>query len=519
MNSHRNKFIKEYLCVFIFFWALFALVNHGRIVGEGEYHYRLAEHIIKTGELGFKVSQNHYLFYKSPNGNEYLAHEIGNTLLMLPTAFVNLNLEKLLSGFVSLELITKLKSFILSFQFGVYSAITVTAFYGILRSGFQQTISISFLGTLSLAITTYFLDHTRQSFDIVLCCTLLTSSFLFLLLYKHQHARGNLFLVAAFLCLGFAFITRKTVILSIFASFLYLFLLHRNSLRNALNSFLIAVATLAPFFIWQLWYNQLRTGNIFRSPVTAEVYDTYNALDGNILVGLAGLLFSPGKSLFIYAPLLILSVFLFSKFQKQHPKEAIYVLTVAGLWLLLHARLRSWYGAWGWGPRHFIAVLPIFLIPFVVNLEYVLRKPRLRFFAGMLAAFGLILSLASIISDFNFRLHYAEEQGRLDDSIFIWGFWHSQPVDMLRAAAENIWRMFTGGEIIKTKLSPEGNYVASTLNVWANGFIEDGIPWFVVAAALLPLIVLLVATGSYLVKLMLQSDAPSLTSRELLRVK
>ncbi|MDJ0736566.1 MAG: hypothetical protein QNJ47_21295 [Nostocaceae cyanobacterium] len=481
---------REYLHIFIFFWAIFALINQGFIVGEGGYHYRLAEHIVKSGQLGFDTPQSG-VFITAPNGKVYAGHEIGNTLFMLPTAFLNVTIERILSNKINPETIFNLKNFIFSFQFSTYSALTCTAFLAILRQGFNHKFTISFLSTCCLSFTTYFVAYSRNSFDGVLCTTLLTASFLFLILYRQNIKIG--YLIAAFALLGISFITRISMVLPIVASMTYLFLIHKSFPTKLFKSLSIAIATQIPFFIWQIWYNHLRTGIFYKSPVQTERYISNNGLDGNIFLGLSGLLFSPGKSLFVYAPLLVISLILFKKFYREHRKEAIYIIILTVLWFLLHAKLRSWYGAWGWGPRHFVTILPILFIPFAVNFEYIITKTKLRIFSLLLASFGFILSLSSIISNWHFRIMYAKEQGRLSDSIFVWGFWNSQSIDMLKAACGNIWRLLTAAPAITlhSSYSKSNEYVSSTLNIWANALLSVGIPWYIVSILVIILLCLL----------------------------
>jgi hypothetical protein len=496
MNTTYNHIIQLYkqyslyINIFIFFWAIFALTNSGIDSSEGLFHYEVAVQIIKHGQLGF-VTQPEGIFQVAPNGRFYAGHEIGNTLFMLPTAFVNVMLENLASKFVSLETIEKAQQFILSFQAGIYSSITATLFFAMLRVGFNQTVIPSFIATICLVLTTFFWTYSRNLFDGVLCTTLLTTSFFLLVRYRQTKQSG--LIISCFLALGFAFITRISMVLAILVTFTYLLIYRQTSITQKLREFTLGGITLVPFIIWQFWYNFLRTGIIYKSPVQTSVYAVNNAMDGNILVGLSGLLFSPGKSIFIYAPLLLISVFLFSRFYRQYPKEGIYIAALTIIWFLLHARLRSWYGASGWGPRHLITILPIMFLPFAVNLEYIWQKVTLRITTLCFAGFGFLLSLSSIISNWHFRMMYAVEQNIADDQNFVWGFSHNQAIDMLYAGVGNIIRMINKAPIIvlQNTYSEANEYASSTLNLWSNSLIYAGIPWFIVVILLVPLFVLI----------------------------
>ncbi len=490
IKSFWNFYLTNtYLSIFFFFWALFALTNSGVDNSEGLFHYQVAVQIIKHGKLGFATLPQG-IFQEAPNGRFYAGHEIGNTLFMLPTALINVLLENIFSKFLSQETIEKMQQFILSFQAGVYSAVTTTTFFAILKIGFLRATIPSFLATLCLSLTTYFWSYSRNLFDGVLCETFLTLSFFCLLRYFQI---SNLwYLFSCFICLGFGLITRISMSLAILVSLAYLVSFLNSPLAFRIKEILLALLTLVPFIIWQLWYNYLRTGLFYKSPVQTAIYAENNALDGNIFVGITGLLLSPGKSLFVYAPLLILSVFLFRKFYREYPKEAIYVAALTVLWFLLHSRLRSWYGAWGWGPRHFITILPMMFLPFAVYLSYILKKTALKRIAIFLGSFGFILGLCSIISNWHFRMMYAEQRGLLIKDRFVWSLWNNQFVDMLESGLGNIVRTITHEPIITIKNYSEANeYASSTINVWANSFIHAGIPWYIAVFLVTPLLVLM----------------------------
>jgi 4-amino-4-deoxy-L-arabinose transferase-like glycosyltransferase len=483
-----------YFSVFIFFWALFALSNSGFDNSEGIFHYEVAVQMVKHGQLGFDKLPSG-VFQLAPNGKAYASHEIGNTLFMLPIAFINVIMKDVLSGFVSPDKIVLLQNFILSFQAGVYSAITATAFFAILHARFLVAKIPSFLATLCLALTTYFWTYSRNLYDGVLSATLLTLSFFLLLTYRQKNKSWYLF--GCFICLGFAFITRISMILAILVTCAYLLIAYRPTLSTRIQEFFLAGLTFLPFIVWQCWYNYLRTGIFYQSPVQTAAYAENNALDGNILLGITGVLISPGKSILIYVPLLIVSALLFKKFYQEHQKEAIYISALTILWLVVHSRLRSWYGAWGWGPRHYITILPLIFLPFAVNIEYVMREKTLKITTSILGAFGFVLGLSSIISNWHFRIEYARQRGLISDRIFIWSFGDNQSIDMLKAAFSNIVRTITHAPVITIEdtYSEANEYASSTINLWINSFVYAGIPWYIVVILVIPLVALMYFSG------------------------
>ena len=102
--------------------------------------------------------------------------------------------------------------------------------------------------------------------------------------------------------------------------------------------------------------NRLLYGSFFEGGYGAEMFRFTTPLG----VGLFGLLLSPGRSLFLYAPAVVAGL----AGLRRAPRAA--VLLCAGvplLHLLVVARWWSWEGGTAWGPRHLLPVLPLLVAP------------------------------------------------------------------------------------------------------------------------------------------------------------
>lgn len=495
-----SRVVDARLCaaVFAFFLALFWLTNTGFDTSEADNHYRVAEHILARGQLGFAEEQTG-IFTKAPNSRWYASHELGNTVLLLPAAALNRTAVTWVLRGRDAEFIRYAKGFIISLHPGVYIAATLTAVFALLMSVFGLRLAMAALSTLLLGVTTYLWTYSRILFDGVLCTALLTISTL--LLFQYRTNRRLFFLTGAFALAGFAVVTRVSMVLAVIASLAYVLALEWRRPSAAVRLVLIAVVTLLPFAIWQMWYNDLRTGMPLLSPVQMEQYASNNALDGPILVGLAGLLFSPGKSVFVYSPLAALGVVLFHRFRARFPAESIYVGVLLVLWFVVHAKLRDPHGAWGWGPRHFVTIVPIMFLPFAVELPTVLANRWYRRSAYVLAGWGFVLALSSIVSNWHFRMGLAVVEGRIAGRQFVWSLMNSQAVDMVSALPGNLLRWLGEKPLLEVPgASPLNTYASSTVNVWPNTVIRVGIPLPLVLLAVTVLIGVCVTSALFVVR-------------------
>jgi hypothetical protein len=108
-----------------------------------------------------------------------------------------------------------------------------------------------------------------------------------------------------------------------------------------------------------------------------------------LLKGIYGLLLSPGVGLFVYTPVLLVSLVAFPRFFKQWKVEAALLLLLFAVRLGFFARYWSWDGGATWGPRFLVPLIPLLLVP----LAFLPRDRRTEIATIMLAAVGIAIQL------------------------------------------------------------------------------------------------------------------------------
>lgn len=487
--------LKNGLYVFLLFISFFWLCNSGRDTSEGEFHYEIAKVFVEKGCISFE-NEIEGVFTKAPNGRYYASHEFGNVLPLIPTASINYILGIFLNKVgMPFDLILRANQFVVSCQAAVYESLTLVFLFLILREEYKQNVIQALIGVSLVAFCTFFWTYSRNLFDGILCGFLLIAATRFLLKYRRNRNLSDVFI--AFGLLGYAVDTRLSMALAIIASFGFLMSLQKVNIK----AFLIAFVSLAPFAAWQTYYNHLRTGNLFTSPVQTAQYAANNSLDGNLLLGLQGLLLSPGKSLFVYAPILLLSVFGFKCYCQQDRKMGVFIAFLGFLWLFLHAKLRSWYGAWGWGPRHFVTMVPFLAIPGLVTLPNLWTSKIWRCLVIVLGCSGFILASSSIIGNWHYRMGLALQDSRLDDSVFVWSVFGNQALDMVGGSISN-FRVIAGQResLVLEGASELNIYASNTINVWWFTLPHFGVPIAAVLFAVLMLGTVFALSLSHLIR-------------------
>lgn len=307
--------------------------------------YQVAESVFGTRELFTSEYGWHVSGIRSDN---YVPHAPGYSAILLPSAGIGLLaglsagkvLAALTNAFISVLLIAAVKKLAEGFMGPV---------------GFKRFIAVM-VGTMALV-------YGRMPYDITSATALALWGAWFMHTEKPFIA-GILF--------GSAFLVRPdiAVLLPIYWAE-----------KKPLEKFFFMASGALPFVLALLAYNHFRFGSVFtdgHSQDPAIAVDMYSR-------GIPGLLFSPGKGLFWYAPLTILAIFHCGDWRFWSP---------FAFSLVLHGFLHDWTGGTGWGPRFLFPVLPVLFMP--------LMRPGVggRLFR-ILAAASLVLAVAACITDTN----------------------------------------------------------------------------------------------------------------------
>lgn len=134
-----------------------------------------------------------------------------------------------------------------------------------------------------------------------------------------------------------------------------------------------------------LAYDALRFGQPLGGPYAADPL----GFSSPILKGVFGLLLSPGVGLFVYAPVLLMSVLVFPRFVRQWKVEAALILALFAVRVAFFAHYWAWDGGATWGPRFLVPLIPLLLVP----LAFLPRDRRIEVATIVLAAAGVAIQL------------------------------------------------------------------------------------------------------------------------------
>lgn len=263
---------------------------------------------------------------------------------------------------------------------GLLGAFVVWLFFRLcLRHGARVRAALA--ASALLATGSMVWVYARYPFTEIVQVTCFTGFFLELSqLAKRLDRRTAL---AAGLWAGMLVNTKYIYALSLPGALLIVVAAHRRELRQLGRALAWVGLGLVPGIVMALGYNALRFGSITKTGYQSVA----GVMVENLLLSLWGLLFSPGKSMFLYTPPLALALLGLPRFWRGHRATVWAMLATILPVVLFYCRFPSWPGDWAWGPRYLVFATPVLLLPAISFLS-AMRWPR-RGLAVLVLALGL----------------------------------------------------------------------------------------------------------------------------------
>lgn len=189
---------------------------------------------------------------------------------------------------------------------------------------------------------------------------------------------------ASSVILGLSLLFRPTNLLALPAWF---YSMRRSGWREAPSiAFILAsISGLA-------YYNVMRFGSLIDFGYGTEGFT------GNVPVGLFGVLLSPGRSLFLYSPILIMAIVGAAPLLARKRMLAWLVFGISAAYVLAVAGWDVWWGGKVWGSRLLTPIIPVLGIPIASMMDRALqiRPPRLVWTMAILAILGVGIELLTL---------------------------------------------------------------------------------------------------------------------------
>lgn len=349
-------------------------------------------------------------------GKIYAWYGIGQSLLMLPADMVGTALEKLpiFRDYNGND--PSVRNIVVSYStnilVNVLTALVCFRFLTLLKFTMSQAMA----GVLALLLCTTHLHYTQNMMENNYILLLSLAGFAYQYEWLATGARRALVIGSA--AFGLNLLTRLTVAMDVFAGgiFLLLALLFRGERGTAVWTRLrtyaaVAFPMYAAFLLVDRLYQYYRFGSFLNTYMTVfgEQQRMLNpSLPANypfetpFHVGFLGALVTPEKSIFLFDPLLILTVLVLAAGWKQFAPEHKAFLISSSLLVLIYvsfyARYTVWSGDSAWGDRYVAsaAQLAAFIsVPLLLRYREQLGRVFWRMGVGLITVSALV-QIASV---------------------------------------------------------------------------------------------------------------------------
>lgn len=388
MNTQSNNRINLY--IFLFFVCVYITTTSGsvHVTVDGTVRFAVTKNIVESFSVSIPEEIGRDNGIVGVTGKYYTWYGVGQSALMVPFYVIGKFLgnpefiASLFNPLISAATCVVIFLFCASLDYSNKTSAIVSLIYG--------------LGTIAWPQSKGPFEHPLE--------TILT---LLSLLLLHLHVKNKSYpkLILSAVVLGVAIITRVPTLITFVPVTLYLLLSHirKKTVIHFFKESLMYGMTLVPFGIFFLCYNFMRFGDILETGYS-KIFNQWgiDAFSTPWLVGLSGLIFSPGKGFFFYSPIAILFILAIRTFYKKNPDLTVAFLTIIGAFTLFNSKYYVWHGDWAWGPRLLTIVTPYLIIPIGELFESgMTKRVRIKILVTSLLAISILIQISAVTVNLN----------------------------------------------------------------------------------------------------------------------
>lgn len=365
-----------------------------------------------VGKADFTVAPNlpyvRVPFVVAPSGAHYSEHDVGQSLLLIPAALVG-RLAGCADPATCPPIAQHDAEFIASFLDGLAAAIAVTLMF-LLAVELGAATGPALALALIFGFATIEWAYAHDAFDVGPTATALLLMLYGALRGLRRDSSQWVLVSGAGAALAIALRLPSVISVAIVAVFVVVASWRFGKavmLRRAASFAAPVVAALAVIG----WYNWVRFGDPLQTGQgLAPDYFGFSLF--SLPEGLAGFLASPGRSIFLFSPVLLAAIVGFRWFWRENRGVAIVVLALVGGNLLFYSAYRHWWGDYAWGPRFLVPVMAFLLLPLLPVLQRWRTIPAAaRCAVYGLVAVGVVVQLLDVSLDFQHQIQLQVEAG------------------------------------------------------------------------------------------------------------
>ena len=369
---------KIHLALFLFFFSVYVLTGQGSIQSaDGKIMFLLTQAMVENHSVSF----SEIVSLSDTPGPQYSKYGLGISVLAIPFYLFG----KLLSFLLGIEA-SLATQFTVSMINAMLTALSCLMVFRIATERFEFTLRIGLFLALGFGLSTIawyysedFMSEPATTFFLLSAVYWVTGK---------DRATRDLLWAGTFLALAVS--CRLAALVVIPGFIFYQWMVWAESAEKDIKQLVMdllrpAIPVVAVLMLIMI-YNYLRFGGPLETG--------YEKISGRFLLGFFGILFSPGKSLFLFNPLTLFGCLASMFFLREQRKTALLFGWLIVSHLVLFSFWHSWQGGMSWGPRLMLVVLPYLILP----IGFLLREHKQAVKIPVLLALvvGILIQLPSV---------------------------------------------------------------------------------------------------------------------------
>jgi hypothetical protein len=413
------------LNIFIFFLAIFAVTTAGHIYTIDSYlNYAVTKSLGSDGSLAIP---RFMMTVEGEEGRHYSKLGIGQSVVNLPLYWVGDLVERISPGnpafraysrgftipHTSGPLTGEPQSLIRTSDSGgakVFFTTLTNAFvtaalcliFWVLLKDFGLSSSGALWGAALMAFSTPVWLYSRDLFSEPLFTVSLVGTFYLL----GGPGSRRVLLAGMFSCLGILARMSYLPLVGIFA--VYIVLTSEEKAGGMKRAAMYCIYCLPAVLVMAL-LNLARFGGVMLTGYHTAFDKGFSV---PLLRGLTWNLTSPYRSIFLYAPAVILFFLGIGWFARRYRARMWLIVAIIVYVFVVYSKWWAWHGGWCWGPRFLVPVIPLLLLPGLAAI----RKHRrwLLPIAIVGGVAGFVVQIGAILVNYTAAYDYWIKIGKLD---------------------------------------------------------------------------------------------------------
>lgn len=397
--QHWGQRISINALLFLFFFSIYAFTMSGFFEYGGEIEkYRVAQSIVDRHSFSIRPIVTRGA--TGTGGQTYSIYEFGQIALEIPFYA----LGRAVYSFFPTPDVNWITLLFVGILNPILTALTCVLLFNTVTSfGFRATTAFGV--TLLFGLATIAFPYSRGLDREPLLSLLILLSFYASWMFVKTRATRWLILAGGFA--GYLVFTK--FIQAMVFPFLFAYILiaiyqerraaninRRQVLRAIIQGGVLFLLPAIVFLSLQVLYAFTRFGTFYSGigGTSQNIVDVIlrELSLSNMGGAIAGLLFSPERSIFIYSPPAILFLFTWVSWFKRRRGEALLLLGLVIIEFVSTITRQEWWGGPRWGPRYMVQATPLLMIPLAV-----IESKRGATRRWWLAAYGTLFVLGFVI--------------------------------------------------------------------------------------------------------------------------